>query len=458
MIWAGAGNKGRRDRFREVSSSPTVDTSHRQNRNPRYNLVQMISEVSKHHPPLRVVDLFAGAGGFSLGFGLAGFELVGAIEQDQWAAETLKFNHPNARTLVSDIEDLTDEEIYQAFAALTPDVVLGGPPCQGFSVCRRSTSGDPSDPRNSLFEQFLRVARLLNPSVVLMENVPNLTKAKTHNNELVLDIIRSEMEKLGYFVDHAVLEATEFGVPQIRRRLFILGSKTKIEEPFPRPTHYVQGGSSESLFDSSLKPCPHLWDAISDLPELSAGAGDEEIPYRHRTQTEYQKVMRGDCQTLYNHRAMNHTRRMVSRFAAMSCGHSVSDVPDHLRPFKRNSNGVISEKTYDQNNRRMYPYRPCHTIPASFFANFVHPFQHRNFTAREGARIQSFPDSYVFKGKPTVISHKLLGREGRLDEKYLCQYSQIGNAVPPLLAKAIALHLRNRVFNEERQCSFTATI
>jgi DNA (cytosine-5)-methyltransferase 1 len=132
---------------------------------------------------------------------------------------------------------------------------------------------------------------------------------------------------------------------------------------------------------------------------------------------------------------------MVERFASMSSGQSGSDVAEHLRPKKRNSD-EISDKIYDQNNRRMFADRPCHTIAASFYANFVHPFQNRNFTAREGARIQTFPDSYVFLGKPTVVSHKLLAREGRTDEKFLCQYSQIGNAVPPLLAKAIAENMK----------------
>lgn len=210
--------------------------------------------------------------------------------------------------------------------------------------------------------------------------------------------------------------------------------------PFPRATHYVADENAPSLF-SNLKRCPTLWEAISDLPALEAGEGSEEMVYVLPPQNDYQFQLRRGSNCLHNHKAMNHTKRMVERFSVMSCGESVSDVPIHLRPFSRNSNGKVSGKAYDQNNRRMHSDRPCHTIPASFYANFVHPFQHRNFTAREGARLQSFPDSYIFKGKPTVVSHKLLGREGREEELFLCQYNQIGNAVPPLLAKAVAEQL-----------------
>ena len=154
--------------------------------------------------------------------------------------------------------------------------------------------------------------------------------------------------------------------------------------------------------------------------------------------------MRGKNRTLFNHKAMNHTKRMVERFSQMSWGQSAKDAPEHLRPRRRNSS-EIADRVYDQNNRRMYPHRPCHTIPASFYANFVHPHQHRNFTAREGARIQSFPDSFRFMGKPTVVSHKLLAREGRFGEKYLCQYNQIGNAVPPMLAHRIAENILKQI-------------
>jgi len=155
-------------------------------------------------------------------------------------------------------------------------------------------------------------------------------------------------------------------------------------------------------------------------------------------------MLRGEQSVLYNHVAMKHSQRLVERFKHVRWGESSSDVPEEHRARARNGNGKISDTMYDQNNRRLHPHKPSHTIAASFYANFIHPFQHRNLTAREGARIQSFPDWYRFMGKKTVPSHKLLQREGRLEEKHLCQYNQIGNAVPPLLAKAIAAHLKDR--------------
>lgn len=384
-----------------------------------------------------VLDTFAGAGGFSLGFELAGATVVGAIEADSWACETFQFNHPEAKVIHSDITAISDDDIVKSFGYLKPDIVLGGPPCQGFSICNKN-SGDPKDPRNSLFEEFIRVGRLLNPKIMIMENVPNLIKAKTSNNELVIEIIKKELESLGYNVNYKILEATDYGVPQIRKRLVVVASKILLKKPFPDATHAVN--MELDIFANDLKKCPTLWDAISDMPDIEAREGAEESDYSMAAQNEYQAMLRDGSKKLYNHKAMNHSPRIVERFASMSCGDSISDVPDHLRPLKRNST-EFSEKTYDQNNRRMHPDRQCHTVPASFYANFVHPFKNRNFTAREGARIQSFPDWYVFKGKPTVVSQKLLQREGRLEEKHLGQYNQIGNAVPPLMAKAIAINI-----------------
>lgn len=401
----------------------------------------MNSPGSSEH---RVLDAFAGAGGFSLGFQMAGFHVIGGIEKDAWAAETFLANHQNSSVLVGDIEKFSDEHLISAFGEHPPTIIVGGPPCQGFSVCIQKTAGDPSDPRNSLFQEFIRLGRLFSPELMVMENVPNLITAKTQDRRLVIDIIVKELEGLGYTVAYDILQAVDYGVPQIRKRLFVVASKTPLVRPFPAHTHAVQNEQAD-FFNADLKSTPTLWDAISDLPTLRAGQGEERTEYAIPAQNEYQLELRRGSDAIYNHVAMRHSKRMVERFAAMKCGESVNDVPEDLKPFGRNSNGVVSGRAYDQNNRRMHPDRQCHTVPASFYANFVHPHANRNFTAREGARIQSFPDWYIFKGKPTVVSHKLLEREGRFAEKYLCQYNQIGNAVPPLLAKAVAENIKEQI-------------
>lgn len=382
----------------------------------------------------KLLDVFAGAGGFSLGFQLAGFNVIGAIEKDKWAAETFQFNHPDATVLVGDIENMSEEYIVNAIKQ-KPDIIIGGPPCQGYSICRKN-AGDPKDPRNSLFTEFLRMARIFNPEILVMENVPNIVNAKTAKKEKVVEIIKKELELLGYFVEMKLLNAYDYGVPQNRTRFFIVGTKKKIKNVFPEKTHYI-----DEVVEG-LKPCPTLWQAISDLPEIEAREGSEIMEYTKAAENDYQKLLRSGSDKVYNHVAMKHTKRVVERFANMTWGQSVSDIKiEHLKPMQRNGNGAISEKSYDQNSRRMHPNKICNTITAAFYSNFVHPYKNRNFTAREGARIQSFPDWYVFKGKPTVVSKKLLEREGRTGEAYLCQYSQIGNAVPPLLAKALADNL-----------------
>lgn len=403
---------------------------------------------------MKVLDTFAGAGGFSLGFEMAGCEIVGAIETDAWACDTFQFNHPDTIVVKSNIEDLPDDTLKAIFLGNKPDIILGGPPCQGFSICNKN-NGDPKDPRNGLFEEFVRLGKIFKPKIMIMENVPNLIKATTKSDELVIDIIKNELRELGYFVYSRILESVDYGVPQARRRLFVVASIKELDNPFPVPTHSLNQGN---LFSLSLQKTPTLWEAISDLPEIEAREGAEEMEYSSKPKNEFQKILRRDSKRLYNHLSMKHSKRMIERFSAMKWGQSGSDVPDHLKPYKRNSNGTISDKVYDQNNRRMHPDKPCNTIPASFYANFVHPYKDRNFTAREGARIQTFPDTYVFKGKPTVVSHKLLAREGRFDEKYLCQYNQIGNAVPPLLAKAVADNILSQFIEEAEECLYMATI
>ena len=232
-------------------------------------------------------------------------------------------------------------------------------------------------------------------------------------------------------------------MPQIRKRLFVVATKTPLTAFFPQQTHGVDDiHKQEDLFGRELKQTPMLWDAISDLPEINAREGAEEMAYDKKPQNDYQEYLRKKAKVVFNHKAMKHSKRMVERFSVMKCGDTVNDVPEAHRPLKRNGGGKVAKAGYDQNNRRLHPDKPSHTIPASFYANFVHPYKNRNFTPREGARIQSFPDTYRFLGKPTVVSKKLLEREGRAEELHLCQYNQIGNAVPPLLSKAIAVNIQ----------------
>ena len=372
---------------------------------------------------------------------MAGCSIIGAVEHDKWAADTFQYNHPNARMLLGDIESLSEEILRSQIDQ--PDIIIGGPPCQGFSVCVKN-AGDPKDPRNSLFVEFLRMAKIFSPKVLVMENVPNIIKAKTKDGTRVVDIIKQEFEQMGYHVYFNVLTASDYGVPQMRQRFVLIASKQKMENPFPRKTHYVAEGDTEETTD--LKRCPTLWEAISDLPDIEAREGAEVMQYTKEASNEYQRICRNGATELHNHLAMKHTQRLVERFSKMTWGQSISDITDErLKQRKRNGNGAVSDSPYDQNNRRMHPDKICHTITATFYGNFVHPYKNRNFTAREGARIQSFPDTYVFLGKPTVVSKKLLLKEGRTGEAYLCQYSQIGNAVPPLMACAIAKNILRQI-------------
>lgn len=395
------------------------------------------------------IDLFAGAGGFGLGFALAGFAVPLSLEIDAWACDTLRFNHPDMQVLQADIRDMDTPQAVRDTVLLKPDIVIGGPPCQGFSIAGPARK-DPKDPRNSLFVNFARWISFLEPEAFVMENVKGILSRRNSEGERVIEIIRKTFVEMGYFVEIWHLNAAEYGVPQNRERVFIVGNKrTEVIGP-PVKTHSLNcllpNNSQLSLFDEmSLKPAISLWDAISDLPPLKAREGQEEQPYLTEPLNQFQCWARNDSKLLFNHVAMDHSDRLVERFKCIKWGESGVDAPEEHRARRRNGKGEFSEKSYDQNNRRLYPYKPSHTIAASFYANFVHPFQHRNLTAREGARIQSFPDTYRFLGKKTVVSHKLLQREKRFDEKFLCQYNQVGNAVPPFLARAIALHLQEKL-------------
>jgi DNA (cytosine-5)-methyltransferase 1 len=378
------------------------------------------------------VDLFAGAGGFSLAAELAGYEVTQAVEIDDWACETLARNHSGTTVHRADLRELSDEWVRRQLDS-EPDLLIGGPPCQGFSHAGPAQK-DPKDPRNSLFREFVRVARLLEPRLIVMENVPGILRAKTADGQGVAAIVESELRALGYNVQRYVLEAERFGVPQLRRRVFFVGAdSSQLPEEIPA-TH----GDSPQLL-APLSPVLTVRDAISDLPIVDVGDRANSVEYEGPPQNHFQEEMRERApRELLNHIPMRHSPRVVLRFKEIMPGQSQSHVTDAaLAPLRRVRPEGSPTATYDQNNRRMHWDRPCHTLAASFYANFVHPELHRNFTPREGARIQTFPDRYVFEGKPTVVSSKLLSREGRDAERHLCQYNQIGNAVPPRLGQAL---------------------
>jgi DNA (cytosine-5)-methyltransferase 1 len=365
---------------------------------------------------MRIVDLFAGCGGFSQGFKCAGFESILAVEIDAWASETFAANHSETKIITQSIR-----EVSVAGLGLSEiDGVIGGPPCQGFSL---SGNRDTKDPRNSLFMEFVRFVGELQPKFFVMENVLGLLSMKTREHRAVAEIISEEFSKTGYRLMHIVLNAADFGVPQSRQRVFFIGLRSDL--PF-------NVFLLNPLNGNAAKRPVSLWDAISDLPALNAGEGGEVQHYQTAAKNAYQKKMRAASKAVQNHVAMRHTARIVERFKQITYGQSVKDVSYEHSQRKRGDAAQVSGKVFSQNNMRPYPDRPCPTVAASFQSNFIHPYLHRNFTAREGARIQSFPDHYIFKGKRTTMSW----------EKHLSQYQQIGNAVPPLLAEAIATTIK----------------
>lgn len=397
--------------------------------------------MNKNECNLTIIDLFAGAGGFGLGFQLANkkYEILLSLEIDKWAADTLRANNTH-KIIESDIRIYDTEEKIKGVCSSVPDIIIGGPPCQGFS--HASGKKDPSDPRNSLFKNYAQWVQILEPKIFVMENVKGILTGTNEKGEKVIDIIKETFETLGYNINIWELNAANYGVPQARERVFIVGNNFKDEIPVPPITHYLLE-DKEKLNGKiyNLKEAVKVYEAISDLPYLKAGEGEETTFYDNQTYSDFQRYCKEKQGKLYNHVSMKHTKRIVQRFEKIIDGNNISEIPEELMVRKRNGNGELSNILFSSNYRHLKPEMVSYTIPASFYSSFIHPTQPRNITSREAARLQSFPDHYVFKGKRTQVSSKLLKKLGREDENHLSQYNQIGNAVPPLLAKAIANHL-----------------
>ncbi|RKM55447.1 DNA cytosine methyltransferase [Butyrivibrio sp. CB08] len=348
---------------------------------------------------LNAIDLFCGAGGLSYGFQDAGYEIIVGVDNEQAALDTFELNHPGAIGLNADLSKKeTVNKIIEIAGKRDIDVVIAGPPCQGFSV---TGPRNFDDPRNKLYLAVIDMVKQYNPKGFIIENVPGM--ANMYKGQ-VKDEVLKRLRKMGYNVDCKILTACDYGVPQMRKRLVFMGVRKDIGEPhFPAP----QYGPNAS------RPYVTCREAISDLPTRKSELGKETDVYTSEAVTEYQKLMRGNCDVLSNHVATNHKDFVIETISQVPEGGNYKDLPA----------GVGESRTFHMAWTRLDGRTPARTVDTGH-RNLFHYELNRVPTVRESARIQSFPDSFVFTGSRTK------------------QERQVGNAVPPLLGKVLAEELR----------------
>ena len=372
------------------------------------------------------IDLFCGCGGMTLGFKWAGFHSIVASDIDENCGKTISKNFPETNFILGDISNIDRSNFDKIISSSEVDVITGGPPCQGFSLANKNRNKIEDDPRNRLFYEFVKVIKWYNPKAFVMENVKGLLSMQ--KGEVIKTILQEfESAGKGYNVEYKVLKASDYGVPQNRERVILIGYRKdlNIQPEFPV--------KSNQLITVD--------DAIMDLPQIHAGEGSEGLKYHKKPSNDYQILMRKKSLFVHNHIAMKHTQRLIERFSAIKSGQNLLDVWESHGAVKRGKPEEKSQIKFSQNNLRLFGNKPAPTIAASFQSNFIHPYLNRNFTAREGARLQSFPDDFIFEGMRTKMSW----------EKGLSQYQQIGNAVPPLLAYAVANQIRTTLESVEKK-------
>ena len=344
---------------------------------------------------MNAIDLFAGCGGLSKGFLDAGFEIIVGVDNDQAALNTFEGNHNGAVALNADLsKQETFDEIKAIAGRRKIDVILAGPPCQGFSL---TGPRNFDDPRNKLYLAVIEMVRQFEPKGFIIENVPGM--ATMYNGQVKDEILR-RFRKMGYNTECKIMCAADFGVPQLRHRLIFMGIQKDIGQPhFP-----------EAVFGpDSYRTCR---DAISDLPSRVKELGTEEDVYDKEPMTEYQKLMRGSCNKLYNHVATDHKQFVKDTIALVPEGGNYKDLPA----------GWGESRRFHEAWTRYHGDRPSKTIDTGH-RNHFHYEYNRVPTIRENARLQSFPDDFIFTGTKTQ------------------QNRQVGNAVPPLLGQALGNEL-----------------
>lgn len=356
---------------------------------------------------LKAVDLFAGAGGLSLGFEKAEFKIFFAIENDFYCAETYNSNRKrkHSELILSDVSDVNFRKILKKYELKRGeiDILLCGAPCQGFSSSNLRTR-NTKNPQNHLFKVFIRAVEEIHPKWILFENVSGIVQFEKGK---VIKIMTAELSKRGYLCSIGIINAADYGVPQIRKRFFLIGNRKKIEFQFPLP-----------IFGPGLKPYVSVREAISDLPLLENGNKVDSLLYRYNVSklSYYQKVMRRKWKKNYclNNKTTRNSDLVIKRYKFIPPGGNWQNIPDHLmKNYKNKINchgGIYKRLKWDE--------------PSIVISNFrknmlIHPDQNRGLSVRESARLQTFNDDYIFYGPLTS------------------QQQQVANSVPPLLSENI---------------------
>lgn len=377
------------------------------------------------------IDCFSGPGGICTGLHAAGFRTLIAIEYIKSCVDTYAANHPEVHVIHSDIRDVTAEQIIPYIPATGVDLVTSGMPCETFSTAGNSSRAAYDD-RQFLFREGIRIAQVANARMILFENVPMITTKRIakDSKKLILDVLKEELVDAGYInFKQFVLDADKYGVPQKRKRFFLLASRNP-DDQLSAPA-------------ATTTKCVTVAEAFCDIPPVQANTWTENPTYLPAT-SDYTRLMRNDSfwkretqkQVLLNHLPMNHRAHILERFHILRQGEGLKGLfarldEDELKQLQARK--VLPKVVYVKRNYRLKWDDASPTVTSHALDEFVHPEQDRALTVRECARLQSFPDSYDFVGGPYLVAHD--------DRTQQDKYEQIGDAVPPLLAYAWGKHI-----------------
>ncbi|WP_062568685.1 DNA cytosine methyltransferase [Pseudoalteromonas arabiensis] len=370
------------------------------------------------------ISLFCGAGGCSLGFKQAGYKILMATDIDKAAIETYKLNFPETDTLLKNIDDIDFNEVMVNYDLKEGelDFLIGGPPCQGFS-----TAGTRfwDDPRNHLLKSYINALKIMKPKWFMMENVEGLL---TSNKGIYVTEAVKAFTELGYKVRVEKVYSQEYGVPQRRKRVIVLGNSLGMDFSMPKPTAKVTG----QIFRNSDVT---LQNAIESLPDASPKRNHTVVAQNFVPRDEFDSYLRAKTEEITEHFFTPLKGIQLERVSALRSGQTMKDLPEHLQheSFKKRANRRVADGTPTEKRggapsgmKRLHSNEPCLTITGAATRELIHPFHDRPLTIREAARVQTFPDNFLFFGNS---SQKI---------------QQIGNAIPPILARTIAIHVEQK--------------